>query len=214
MPARADEYGARSSTRNQIVLERLRGTCPLDARRCCRSASPGRCCAPRAIRGSCARPPRTAPTATSTSRSRSARWATTTTASRAPGRDLRVGEDRRAGARRPARGTAITRTARSRSLPRHELATSMEALIHHFKLVHRGLPRAAGRGLLPDRVAPRRARLLRALWTAASKPAPRCTCATELRQPAGALAHGRGPYIADMIATVAMLDPILGGIDR
>jgi len=30
-----------------------------------------------------------------------------------------------------------------------------------------------------------------------------------------ALAHmARGGYIADMVATVAMLDPILGGIDR
>ena len=26
--------------------------------------------------------------------------------------------------------------------------------------------------------------------------------------------HGNGTYIADVIATLAMLDPILGGIDR
>ena len=45
------------------------------------SASPARCCAPPATRGTCARPRRTAATATSTSRSPWARSATTTTAS-------------------------------------------------------------------------------------------------------------------------------------
>ena len=50
-------------------------------RRCWRSASRARCCAPPATPGTCARPRPTAPTRTSTSRSRSARWATTTTAS-------------------------------------------------------------------------------------------------------------------------------------
>ena len=35
MPRRADEYGAILNS-NEIVLQRLRGTCALDARRCCR----------------------------------------------------------------------------------------------------------------------------------------------------------------------------------
>ena len=79
---------------------------------------------------------------------------------------------------------------------------------------HRGLPRAAGRGLLPDRVPPRRARLLRALRRLAPSP-PACTCATPRFVNLQALAHmAEGSYIADMIATIAMLDPILGGIDR
>ena len=47
-------------------------------------------------------------------------------------------QDRRAGARRAARGP-VHHTNRKVALPpRHELATSMEALIHHFKLVTEG----------------------------------------------------------------------------
>ena len=60
--------------------------------------------------------------------------------------------------------------------PRHELATSMEAFIHHFKLVTEGLPRPAGRGLLPDRGAARRATGASCAPTA--PPSRRaCTCA-------------------------------------
>ena len=61
--------------------------------------------------------------------------------------------------------------------PRHELATSMEALIHHFKLVTEGFRVAAGRGVLPDRVPARGAR--RASSAPTAPPSPRaCTCAT------------------------------------
>ena len=53
--------------------------------------------------------------------------------------DARVGADRRAGDRRPARrGRSSPTTARYVLPPRDELATSMEALIHHFKLVTEG----------------------------------------------------------------------------
>ena len=54
---------------------------PSTRRRCSGSASPARCCARPATRGTCARPRRTRPTTTSTSRSPSARSATTGTAS-------------------------------------------------------------------------------------------------------------------------------------
>ena len=48
-------------------------------------------------------------------------------------------QDHRPGARRPARGRRTSpTTARYALPPRHELATSMEALIHHFKLVTEG----------------------------------------------------------------------------
>ena len=53
---------------------------PSTRRRCSTSASPARCCARPATRGTCARPSRSRATTTSTSRSRSARSATTTTA--------------------------------------------------------------------------------------------------------------------------------------
>ena len=44
--------------------------------------------------------------------------------------------------------------------PREELHTSMESLIHHFKIVTEGYRVPGGRGLRRDRVAARRARLL------------------------------------------------------
>ena len=73
--------------------------------------------------------------------------------------------------------------------PRSELSTSMESLIHHFKLVTEGYRVDAGRGLLLDRVAARGARLLRPrrrLGEAGPGPLPR----PFLRQPAGLPRHG------------------------
>ena len=73
--------------------------------------------------------------------------------------------------------------------PRSELSTSMESLIHHFKLVTEGYRVDARRGLLRDRVAARRARLLRPrrrLGEAGAGPLPRPL----LRQPAGLPRHG------------------------
>ena len=68
--------------------------------------------------------------------------------------------------------------------PRHELHTSMESLIHHFKLVTEGFRRAARPALLRGRVAARRVRLLPGLGRrpqAVAGPLPRA----QLRQPAG-----------------------------
>ena len=47
--------------------------------------------------------------------------------------------------------------------PREELHTSMESLIHHFKLVTEGYRVPEGEVYVDRRVAPRRARLLRRL---------------------------------------------------
>jgi NADH-quinone oxidoreductase subunit D len=97
--------------------------------------------------------------------------------------------------------------------PRHELSTSMEALIHHFKLVTEGF-----------RVPPGEA------YSAVEGPRGELGCfvlADGSARPARV--HYRDPsfvnlqalremcvggYIADMIQSLAMLDPILGGIDR
>ncbi len=97
--------------------------------------------------------------------------------------------------------------------PRHELATSMEALIHHFKLVTEGF-----------RVPPGEA------YYAIEQPRGELGCF--VRSDGGsrpARVHMRDPsfvnlqalkpmvqdlYVADLIATLAMLDPVLGGIDR
>ncbi len=97
--------------------------------------------------------------------------------------------------------------------PRDELSTSMEALIHHFKLVTEGF-----------RVAPGE------VYEAVESPRGELGCfvvADGSSRPARV--HFRDPsfvnlqsfremsldgYIADLIQNLAMLDPILGGVDR
>lgn len=97
--------------------------------------------------------------------------------------------------------------------PRHELATSMEALIHHFKLVTEGIRVPPGEVYMPVE-SPRGELGCFVVSDGSSKPAR-----VHMREPSfinlqalGDMA--RDTYIADLIATLAMLDPILGGIDR
>jgi NADH-quinone oxidoreductase subunit D len=97
--------------------------------------------------------------------------------------------------------------------PRHELATSMEALIHHFKLVTEGFRVPAGEAYCAVE-SPRGELGAYVLADGSSKPAR-----VHVRDPSfvnlQALAEmSEGGLIADMIANIAMLDPILGGIDR
>ena len=130
----------RDPDRNEIVLQRLRGTCPLDGR----DAARARRHRPAAARG---RQP------VGPAQGRALQLL----------RRLRVQDPGRHGRRqlRPLRRSASPRsTSRSKIIeqaldglpegphitedrkvalpPRHELATSMEALIHHFKLVTEG----------------------------------------------------------------------------
>ena len=97
--------------------------------------------------------------------------------------------------------------------PRHELATSMEALIHHFKLVTEGFRVPPGEVYYPIE-GPRGELGCFVRSDGSAKPAR-----VHMRDPSfvnlQALSKmAEGSYIADMIATLAMLDPILGGIDR
>jgi len=97
--------------------------------------------------------------------------------------------------------------------PRHELATSMEALIHHFKLVTEGFRVPPGEAYAPIE-SPRGELGCFVVADGSAKPAR-----VHMRDPSfvnlQALAPmGEGGLIADFIASIAMLDPILGGIDR
>ncbi|MEA2354083.1 MAG: NADH-quinone oxidoreductase subunit, partial [Solirubrobacteraceae bacterium] len=97
--------------------------------------------------------------------------------------------------------------------PRHELATSMEALIHHFKLVTEGFRVPPGEAYYPIE-SPRGELGCFVRSDGSSKPAR-----VHMRDPSFVNLQAiapmvRGSYIADLIATLAMLDPILGGIDR
>jgi NADH-quinone oxidoreductase subunit D len=97
--------------------------------------------------------------------------------------------------------------------PRHELATSMEALIHHFKLVTEGFRVPPGEAYYPIE-SPRGELGCFVRADGSAKPAR-----VHMRDPSfvnlQAFRHmARDYYIADLIASLAMLDPILGGIDR
>jgi NADH-quinone oxidoreductase subunit D len=97
--------------------------------------------------------------------------------------------------------------------PRHELATSMEALIHHFKLVTEGFRVPPGEFYYPIE-GPRGEYGCYVRSDGSSKPAR-----VHMRDPSFVNLQAFPPmvkdaYIADLIATLAMLDPVLGGIDR
>src|SRR3954449_1093246 len=110
-------------------------------------------------------------------------------------------------------GPYITDNRKVALPPRHELATSMEALIHHFKLVTEGFRVPPGEAY--EAVESPRGELgCYVLADGSAKPAR-----VHMRDPSfvnlQALPEmARDSLLADFIACVAMLDPILGGVDR
>ena len=89
----------------------------------------------------------------------------------------------------------------------------MEALIHHFKLVTEGFRVPPGEVYYPIE-SPRGELGCFVRSDGSSKPAR-----VHMRDPSFVNLQMTAPmvsgaYIADLIATLAMLDPILGGIDR
>jgi NADH-quinone oxidoreductase subunit D len=110
-------------------------------------------------------------------------------------------------------GPYITTNRKVALPPRHELATSMEALIHHFKLVTEGFRVPPGEAYEPIE-SPRGEMGCFVLADGSAKPAR-----VHMRDPSFVNLQALremvvGGYIADMITNLAMLDPILGGIDR
>ncbi|MFM9149509.1 MAG: NADH dehydrogenase (quinone) subunit D [Solirubrobacterales bacterium] len=97
--------------------------------------------------------------------------------------------------------------------PRSELSTSMESLIHHFKLVTEGFRVDPGEVYYPIE-SPRGELGCFVVADGSAKPVrvhfrdPSFVNLQSLRDMA------IGEYVADLIQTLAMLDPILGGIDR
>jgi NADH-quinone oxidoreductase subunit D len=110
-------------------------------------------------------------------------------------------------------GPFITTDRKIALPPRHELATSMEALIHHFKLVTEGFRVPPGEAYYPIE-GPRGELGCFVRADGSAKPAR-----VHMRDPSFVNLQALAPmirdaYMADLIATLAMLDPILGGIDR
>jgi len=97
--------------------------------------------------------------------------------------------------------------------PRHELATSMEALIHHFKLVTEGFRVPPGEAYVAIE-SPRGELGCFVVADGSAKPSR-----VHVRDPSfvnlqSLAPMSEGTLLADSIASIAMLDPILGGIDR
>jgi NADH-quinone oxidoreductase subunit D len=110
-------------------------------------------------------------------------------------------------------GAYITENRKYALPPRHELATSMEALIHHFKLVTEGFRVPPGEAYYPIE-SPRGELGCFVRADGSAKPVR-----VHMRDPSFVHMQALKPmvqdlYIADLIATLAMLDPILGGVDR
>jgi NADH-quinone oxidoreductase subunit D len=110
-------------------------------------------------------------------------------------------------------GSHITDDRKVALPPRHELATSMEALIHHFKLVTEGYRVPPGEVYYPIE-GPRGEYGCFVRSDGSSKPAR-----VHMRDPSfvnlqATLPMVKDAYIADLIATLAMMDPVLGGVDR
>jgi NADH-quinone oxidoreductase subunit D len=110
-------------------------------------------------------------------------------------------------------GAFITSNRKVALPPRHELATSMEALIHHFKLVTEGFRVPPGEAYCAVE-SPRGELGCFVVADGSAKPAR-----VHVRDPSfvniqAVKQMGEGGLVADLIASIAMLDPILGGIDR
>ncbi|MGH2909447.1 MAG: NADH dehydrogenase (quinone) subunit D [Solirubrobacteraceae bacterium] len=110
-------------------------------------------------------------------------------------------------------GPHITTDRKVALPPRHELATSMEALIHHFKLVTEGFRVPPGEAYYPIE-SPRGELGCFVRADGSAKPAR-----VHMRDPSFHNMQALEPmvdgvYVADLIAALAMLDPIIGGVDR
>ena len=110
-------------------------------------------------------------------------------------------------------GPYITTNRKVALPPRHELATSMEALIHHFKLVTEGFRVPPGEAYAAIE-SPRGELGCFVIADGSAKPAR-----VHMRDPSFVNLQAlpgmvRDSLLADFIASVAMLDPILGGVDR
>jgi len=213
MPERADQYAALLS-RNEIVLQRLRGTCPLDTESLLRLGVTGPL-----LRASGYGWDLRKAAPYSSYEDFDFKVPVGTQGDNYDRYAVRLAEMYESAkiAKQALEGLPegpwITEDRKVALPPRHELATSMEALIHHFKLVTEGMRVPPGEVYYPVE-SPRGELGCFVRSDGSSKPAR-----VHMRDPSFVNLQATGPmvegsYIADMIATLAMIDPVLGGVDR
>jgi NADH-quinone oxidoreductase subunit D len=213
MPARLDQYKALLS-RNEILVQRLHGTCPLDAETLLSLGVTGPLLRAagnpwdlRKAQPYCCYGDFDFKIPVGTVGDNYDRYAVRVAEMY---ESVKIIEQALAGL---PEGPFITSDRKVALPPRDELATSMEALIHHFKLVTEGFRVPPGEVYYAVE-GPRGELGCFVRSDGSSKPAR-----VHMRDPSFVNLQAfsemvKGGYIADMIATVAMLDPILGGVDR
>ena len=210
MKKRLPEYAALCNA-NPIFKGRLEGVGHLELDGCLALGISGPRCAPPATPGTCARPSPTAATRTTTSRSRPGNLRLLRPVPGPPGRDVGVAQDHRAG-RQPAgrpRGAPVMVADKKIAWPsqlaigsdgmgnsldhiRHIMGESMEALIHHFKLVTEGFRVPSGQAYVP--VESPRGELGAHGSPTAAHAVPRPLPRPVLHQPAGHQRDARGRH--------------------
>jgi NADH-quinone oxidoreductase subunit D len=213
MPERADQYRAILNA-NQLVLERLRGTCPLDADSLLALGVTGPLLRaagnPWDLRKAdpyCSYEDFDFKIPVGTEGDNYDRFAVRVAEIY---ESVKIVEQAMEGL---PEGPYITTDRKVALPPRHELATSMEALIHHFKLVTEGFRVPPGE-LYNAIEGPRGELGCFVRSDGSAKPARVHMRDSSFVNLQALSKMAEGSYIADMIATLAMLDPILGGIDR
>ena len=220
MPQAVDELRGRSSTGTRSGSSGRRASAAARPTTRSRSGSPGRCCARSGRRlGPAARRavPRLRP-----GRLRGAR--STTNGDVYDRYRVRMDEMRESTKhRRASASTSSSAWSGSRGSPTTARSCCRRArsctprwsrLIHHFKIVTEGYPRARGRGLRRGRVAARRVGCY-LVSDGGPKPwrrqVPRARRSSRSRRPRRACADA---LVADLIAIVGSLDTVMGEVDR
>jgi NADH-quinone oxidoreductase subunit D len=96
---------------------------------------------------------------------------------------------------------------------RTELATSMEALIHHFKLATEGYRVPAGEAFVPIE-SPRGEIAFYIVSDGSGRPYKAHVRAPSFYNLAAISKMAEGLYVADLVALIGSLDPVLGDVDR
>jgi NADH-quinone oxidoreductase subunit D len=97
--------------------------------------------------------------------------------------------------------------------PRSELATSMEALIHHFKLATEGYRVPAGE-VYAAVESPRGELGMYLVSDGSARPYRLHVRAPSFANMQALAPIGRGLLVADLVATIGSLDPVMGEVDR
>ncbi|TAK25535.1 MAG: NADH dehydrogenase (quinone) subunit D [Chloroflexota bacterium] len=97
--------------------------------------------------------------------------------------------------------------------PRSELATSMEALIHHFKLATEGYRVPAGEAFVPIE-SPRGEIGFYIVADGSGKPYRAHVRTPSFYNLAAISKMAEGGLVADLVALIGSLDPVLGDVDR